>query len=270
MFKPIFDKMYNEEMMKYDDIDKKKYSNLYDNSNIHYNIKISSTIEQELKISIKYDISSLYLPHPLEIFSQENDNIVDIISNFHLPCVRLYYNGNNVFLLPSCITAIATGMCLDYKYISSTKSPMTIISNKKLIGFGTWINYREKKQIISYILNNTYWKTLFCNINYKNIYTQLFNPISKYSKIIKPKFYTISLNENYNNTNRYNNDYDLESDVTYDCKTFSITKEIIYRFNSVKIDINYDKFICIDGFGNILPVKPWIIEFTWNMNNDFN
>ena len=115
MFKPFFTKLLEENMITYENINKIKYSEEFDISNSMYRIKIDNNIlKEELKISLKYDISSIYLPHPLEIFSTESE-IIDMVSNFHLPCVRLYYNGIKLNLLPSCITAISTGMCLDYK-----------------------------------------------------------------------------------------------------------------------------------------------------------
>ena len=237
-----------------------------------YRIKIDNNIlKEELKISLKYDISSIYLPHSLEIFSTESQ-IIDMVSNFHLPCVRLYYNGIKLNLLPSCITAISTGMCLDYKYISSTKSPMTIISNKKLKGFGTWININEKKQMYNFVIGDSFWKMLFNSMRYKNIYNYLYQPISNFSKIIKSRFYTMSANANikYSKNDRYCGIGEMVSDMTY-LATHNMSEIISKTFGSVKIiGINYDLFTCIDYNGDVLPVKKWIIETTWNIYIDFD
>jgi len=269
MFKSYHDKLFKKEMDKYEKIDNNKYADLFDNNNIIYRIKINSNNDSsniQLKISLKYDITSKYLQHPLEIFSNENENVIDIVSNFHLPCVRLFYNGIT-YLLPSCISAICTSMCLDYKYFSSTKNPMKILSEKKFIGFGTWINNYEKKQLTNYIINDLYWKTLIPNINTKNIQNIIFTPISNFSKLMKPRFFTMHLNKNLDLLkNRY-----INSNINDVIISSSISEEIYKKFNSVNISgIDYDLFQCIDTLGNILPIKKWIIETTWNLYADFS
>lgn len=266
LFEPFHIKLCEEHMRKYSSIDRNKYADIYNDSNIIYTIKIDSKNElshAELKLSIKYLISSPYLSHPLEIFNVDNDNVVDIVSNFHMPCVRLFYNGIITKIFPSCISAIATSMCLDYKYMSSTKSPMSILANKKKLGFGTWINNSEKLEISRYIYYNYEWKGLIPHIR-TNIDNYIFQPIYNTSKLLKPKIY---MRTNIHNTigDRYIN-YDM-NDIIIDN---SISKEIYKIFKSVNIcGINYDMFKSINSEGDVLPVKKWIIETTWNIYIDF-
>merc|ERR1711871_1758849 len=54
-----------------------------------------------LKESIKYSISSVFLPHKFEIFQTKYEEFFSMVSKFHLPCVRAYYTGENVYILPS-------------------------------------------------------------------------------------------------------------------------------------------------------------------------
>jgi hypothetical protein len=197
--------------------------------------------------------------------------IDNLVSNFHLPCVRLYYNGIQVKMLPSFIISIYTGQCIDYKYIASTKSPMYILTEKKLKGFGTWINTNEKNNISEFIIKDSYWNILYSDINKRKINYYIYHPISNNSKIIKPKFFTMYINTN--EKNNINNDR-YNSEIIYDIKfniASSISAEIIDKFKSIKVyGIDYDRFICINNTGDVLPIEKWIIETTWNLYTFYN
>ena len=261
LFIPLYDKLKDKIMKEYNINKKKKYLNIFNISNIKYIIKIDNNMKDPiLNISFKYNITSPFLPHSLEIFSHTNDNIINIVSDFHLPCCRLYYNNDTVHLLPSCITAITTRMCLDYKYFYSNKLPMQIILNKKMKGFGTWLNFNEKQKIKQYILHNSYYKLLL-NIDQYNINSKIFSPISLQSRILTPQIL------NNKNNNRYNTS-NLQNKYIYNNN--SISNIICLKFNSINLDkIDYDMFICIDKYGNIVPVKKWIIDTTWNYYDSF-
>jgi hypothetical protein len=57
------------------------------------------------KINYKFRISSPYLPHNFELFQTKYPEFFATVSRFHLPIVRSYYDGNTVYMLPSCISA---------------------------------------------------------------------------------------------------------------------------------------------------------------------
>jgi hypothetical protein len=59
--------------------------------------------------------------------------------------------------------------------------------------------------------------------------------------------------------NRYNN---METAVLLNQHS-ETSKVIATLFNSHETKINYDNFQAIDRNGNIIPVKKWIIDFTW-------
>ena len=261
LFIPLYNKLKDKIMKEYN-IKKKKYLDIFNLSAIKYIIKIDNNVKEHiLDISFKYIITSEYLPHSLEIFSHNNDNIINIVSDFHLPSCRLYYNNETVDLLPSCITAITTRMCLDYKYFYSNKLPMQIILNKKMKGFGTWLNFNEKQKIKHYILHNSYYKLLL-NIDQYNINSKIFSPISSCSKILTPQILNNANSDRYNTANlqnTYMNNYNN-----------NISNIISSKFNSINLDkIDYDMFICINKYGNIVPVNKWIIDTTWNFSESF-
>ena len=64
--------------------------------------------------NIKYRIKASNLNHELELFKIRWPTFFSTVCNFHLPCVRGYYDGKQVYLLPSCITAAMTLINFDY------------------------------------------------------------------------------------------------------------------------------------------------------------
>ena len=112
-------------------------------------ININNGNELSIEYNFKYKISSSYLNHHFELFLTKIDDFAGLVSQFHLPCVRGYYNGN-LYLLPSCISAHLTYINIDYKYFCGVNDPIGIISKYYFRGFYTLINNYEKNQIIKY------------------------------------------------------------------------------------------------------------------------
>jgi hypothetical protein len=143
-----------------------------------------------VKFNIKCRISSAYIDHDLEIFPIKGNDFMGVVNQFHVPCVRAYYDGNNVYMSPSFITAHMTYMNLNYKYVAGTKDPIEIINKYRMRGFGTWLNKYETKLFIKYVNKMPFWNNLY-NINTENVNslkTALgFLPITH--KLFKPRLY---------------------------------------------------------------------------------
>ena len=103
----------------------------------------------DLVFTYKFKIESPHLNHCFELFPVRYDDFFSIVARFHLPCVRGYYNGTNVYLTPSCISAHMTYMNIDYKYVCGTKDPVEIINKNRIRGFGTWLNAKERKVLVA-------------------------------------------------------------------------------------------------------------------------
>ena len=114
------------------------------------NTKKEEKPELEIKINYKYTISTPHLNHSIEIFMNKTDDHMSLVSQFHLPCVRAFYNGENVYMTPSCVSAHMTLMNIDYKYFAGSKDPIEIINKNRMRGFGTWLNETEIKNLIKY------------------------------------------------------------------------------------------------------------------------
>lgn len=116
--------------------------------------------------NIKYHISSPHLTRKFEVFKIKY-NFLATVSRFHLPCVRGYYDGNEVYLLPSAISALLTNKCIDYKYFAGVRSPFDILLKYIFRGYTIFLNRKELVKIVEYIKNSDKWKNLFnWNENY--------------------------------------------------------------------------------------------------------
>jgi hypothetical protein len=117
--------------------------------------------------NIKYNISSPHLSRKFEIFKIKY-NFLSTVSRFHLPCVRSYYDGNQAYLLPSAISALLTGKCIDYKYFAGVRSPFEIILKYIFRGYSIFLNKREMVKLVEYIRGSSIWKKAFnWNENFK-------------------------------------------------------------------------------------------------------
>ena len=70
----------------------------------------------------------------------------------------LAFTNNQVYCLPSCITACHTFMNIDYKYFAGTNDPIEIINKYRMRGFGTYLNDDEKVKLIDYSYKVNKWK----------------------------------------------------------------------------------------------------------------
>jgi len=132
--------------------------------------QFTNTDGVNISISFKVKISTPHLDHDFEIFPIKKDDFMATVGQFHMPCVRAYYNGKKVFMTPSCISAHMTYMNIDYKYFAGSKDPIEIINKYRMRGFGTFLN---KNEIITYLKYSSmvpFWNNLFnVDLNSKNI-----------------------------------------------------------------------------------------------------
>ena len=87
------------------------------------------------------------------MFRIKDKDFFGTVARFHFPCVRAYYQGDNVFMLPSCITAMMTGLNIEYKYFAGIRNPVDIINKYMERGFGVLLNKFEINLMIEYNKN---------------------------------------------------------------------------------------------------------------------
>ena len=274
LFKPFFkielDKKIKKNIEDNEEELRKKYPD-YFLSVDKYDLKIhiynnnKEKNESDLKINYKYRINSRHFDHPLELFMAKGDDFMTLVSQFHLPCVRAYYDGTNVFMTPSCVIANLTYMNIDYKYVSSSTDIREIINKNRMRGWGIWLNDNEIDNLLDYSSNEKFWANMYGQIKSDenkgalSLNHKLFRP----RMINSDNFYDapyVNLELGYKNFN------DISVNTIED-----ITMQIKIRFNILyNTDFDMSKFTTIDSNGNILPIQKWVIETYYEYNKMMN
>jgi hypothetical protein len=231
--------------------------------------EFSDNIEEVCTIheGYKFKISSKYLKHPFELFKTKYPSIWSMISRFHLPCVRSYYDGNNVYMLPSCVTAMMTNINTDYKYFAGAKDPIEIINKYRTRGFGVYLNDMEKIHLIEYSRNVTKWNNLY-GINIKNSQTivNVFGYKTLDDKIYKPRRFN---SEFYTDYPHVSDNYQNCSNLVYLTNQQLVDNEYrhIYGYdNSMHSSpVKLESLYSINDKGYINPLKKWIIDAGYDL-----
>ncbi len=178
----IFESEYSQEeieMMLHNTIDDDKF-----------NITIKMVDGLGFSDNYKVKISAHQLSRDFELFPVFKDDFMSTVANFHMPCVRAYYNGENVFMTPSFISAHMTFMNIDYKYFAGSKDPINIINKYRMRGFGCWLNKQEIETYIKYIYEVPFWKNvLYIQANNKVSYSTWLGALDINAAIFKPRKY---------------------------------------------------------------------------------
>ena len=202
--------------------------------------------------NLKCKISAPQLDHVFEIFPINTKDFIGTAGCFHMPCVRAYYDGNNVYMTPSCVSAHLTYMNIDYKYFASTTNPFEIINKYRMRGFGTWLNNSEKIAFKEYNNITPFWNKLYCNIN-------PIGPILCTHKLYYPRLYNIDY---YMDKYPYIKPIPMEEPYnTFDNRALSRHSYIINRFNINTTASEIYHMNCIDSTtGNINMIPEHIIN----------
>jgi len=239
---------------------KTKYNEFFDD-NVEFAVNVNKDANKDITLIVnyKYNIKSPHLLHNLELFQVRYDDFFATVAKFHLPCVRAYYNGNNVFMTPSCITAHMTYMNIDYKYFSGTQDPIEIINKYRLRGFGTWLTENERKQYISYSKNVSFWNDM---LSMSTSDTVAIGFIDINNMFFKPRLYQedyyynsnpVDLNSRYEEKEQKNEN--LSTIIDY--YTLSTLKPcgVPHDFETILSNCQ-----SIGERGYIQPIKKWVIN----------
>ena len=196
--------------------------------------------------NFKVRITSPFLNHDFELFPVFKDDFMNTVANFHMPCVRAYYNGENVYMTPSFISAHMTYMNIDYKYFAGSKDPINIINKYRMRGFGCWLNKNELETFIKYNYEVPFWNNMY-KINPKNkaSYNRCFGPLNINSNLFKPRkmnhFLITTQNQNIapvtDNYTFYN--HKTLSEIDYNIRKFKCAKTFNKTYTTINPDTGY-------------------------------
>ncbi len=243
------------------------YPDYFDFENINWRIRFTkekSDNDINVLINYKYHIKSPHITHKLELFNVKYNDFFSTIQSFHLPCVRSYYDGNNVYLTPSCISAHLTYMNIDYKYFSGARDPVDIINKYRMRGFGTWLNEDEKIILLKYSKHNQYWNNLYNIVNENNDKSSVEGFLSINHKIYHPRMYNIDF---------YHEAFPIDWNEPYIVPKESRKIETINEYftelanrNKIKLMFPFlNEMQTIGINGSIRKLNKWVIEGCWNI-----
>jgi hypothetical protein len=244
------------------EIEKEKHVRGEDDYCLYYN----DIVDDDKKVSInknimvmkicenmKFKLESPDLLHTIEVFRISGSNYFSTVSGFHLPCVRSFYNGTNVFMTASCITAMMTGINIEYKYFAGIRDPIEILMKYQSRGFGTILNENERYHMAYYCsninVNNGYFGT---DIKHKENINKLYGPRTLNDEIYKVGKHKYGVPDECFHVS--NKEYietvdDVQKWFNKKCPTMTQNEHV-----------NYLKLKCIDEKGDIIPYKTWVSE----------
>jgi len=196
----------------------------------------SETVESDNKIvmkigdSIRFKFNFNKIGRQIEFFKSNSKDFFSLTAHFHLPAVRAYYQGNNVYMTPSCVTAMMTGINVEYKYFAGIRDPVDIINKYNRRGFGVILNSIELEQYKKFNENSDRFK-----VGSKSVYDPIFAQIDTEKK---KEYEYVKTNENI--------------------------KEFYSSYNSI---VDVTKFNTISDTGKINQLKPSFFDFYYDSIN---
>lgn len=211
--------------------------------------------------NLKFKIKSKYLNHDFEFFKTKYEgSFFSTVSQFHLPCVRGYYNGNDVKLLPSCISAAMTLVNIDYKYFAGSKDPIEIINKYRMRGYTTLLNDSERIRLVSYSNKVEKWNKLYGEISKSsnNSINSIFGPKPISYTLFKPRSINADLFKEIKPVD-FNYIYKESDSTPLDKENYGIID-----LEKVKTALSVmDELTTIGKFGYVKQVKKWYFDYIY-------
>jgi hypothetical protein len=200
--------------------------------------------------SLKFKINATKMVRDVEMFKINDYDSFNTVARFHLPCVRAYYQNGKFYMLPSFITAMHTGINIDYKYFAGSRDPANICQKYISRGYGIVLNASEKKGIL------TYSKAVD---EYNGMYK-----VRDASEIFGPK----TLTHNYFCPGVFKLGLDRESYVDHGTRFANSDADVIqayetesgYTPGSPDCVINMFNMSPVTKTGDVSPYKAWVAD----------
>lgn len=208
--------------------------------------------------SVRFKLRSDKLLHNIEVFRPRSLDPFSTIAKFHFPCVRGALTDTNIYLLPSCITALKTGINIDYKYIASTTDPAIITHKYGSRGFGCiFNNATEKPHINFYTLHNEPYASIFEAKDNKYA-SNIFGFKDMNHILFRPTCYSSKKDPH----DTYNNVVNIPINTNKELRTYYKNK---HGCDFDKMGLDMLKFKAISENGVINKLEKWVIDAYYNL-----
>jgi len=205
----------------------------------------------KLSDNIKFKITAKNMTKTIEMFRTKTRDFFGIVAKFHLPCVRAYYQHDNVFMLPSCITAMMTNINMDYKYFAGAKDPIEIIYKYMSRGYCMLLSNNEKEHMIQYSIDNKSNDGIYNITKTETNINELLG-----AKFIDNKIFHFGK-------------YHKIPELVYSTKLSDLKDvyKIKYKYTSDTVNIDMFKFKTIDDDGNVMKYQSWVPNYYYEQVN---
>lgn len=128
--------------------------------------------------SYKYYFSGTLLPRSVEVFRFYTRSPTQGVRDFHLPCVRGIYDGQELYLMPSAVCAAFSGVCINFKLVLDTAHASEIILKYYSRGYRTILGSKESRFLERSLQENPEKYASVCSGLRSNArYTSTNNPV---------------------------------------------------------------------------------------------
>lgn len=241
------------------DSDINLYMNDFLSKNEHV-AKEQNVLTMKICEGIKFKISSQKLRKPIELFRCKTNDFFGVVGKFHLPCVRSYETCSKVYLMPTTITAMMTGINLDYRYFVGIKNQFDILNKYNTRGFGTILTSNELSEMIEYFKNGKSENEIFTlKSNSKEELEKLFGGKELSHKIYRPT----------KNVNSKSYVYSDVSHIKY-IKSVNDIREYYRKkcgYSAENFGIDMMQFKTYSPDGNVNPYVPSISKMYYEIAN---
>lgn len=105
---------------------------------------------------VRFHLTHSTINRQIEIFRTPM-SIIKLVSNFHVPCVRMFWNFDQIYMTRGCAASLLTGVNENFNWFSSNKIPADVILKYAQRGFTTILNQKELQCLELYMNESKHW-----------------------------------------------------------------------------------------------------------------
>lgn len=152
----------------------------------------AATMEMEVKdfkrpngkFAYKYRIFSPVMMREIDLFPTDKEP-QQLIQSFHLPCIRMYYDGTSLKLTSQCVMTLLTGVNHIYSYKMSQNADVIGIIMKYIDrGISTLLTRSEYKAVLNFCINQKLFDSNMYKIKNGAFIRRYLTPIVETTKTI--------------------------------------------------------------------------------------
>lgn len=205
--------------------------------------------------NIKFKLSSVHMPYEIEIFRRKFKEPFSTVSRFHLGSVRSYYDGENVYMLPSSVGSLLSFVNIDYKYFAGKRTPLQIFAKYRSRGVGVFLNAQERSTMLEYLHISSEWKEMYeIDPKNKDSVEKVTGSLTLDSNIFKPTKFLTEFNE-LSDSDLFSNVKELEYVSTLEDYN-KVMESKGYKYKGV----DWNLFKTINDNGSVTPFSMDLVR----------